>query len=285
MQSLTSRHTLIRQLNRRAFHSGTMKIQTNAVNVLERTSAYLRSGLLKNTPAWYEVVASLPPTTKFTREPNLVNPSNTKKLAHLEEINEKINSKGFYKTRASTVDKKPVANKLYKAPQLQFVEDQLREVFYKQHPWELSRAKMLVENEAGESYDWSHLLQLGKPLDGESVVQRTLYLLKTNGKESFINAYDQARFEFYRLRVQEESEQQVAQEEAEMFGSIFGPSAVDFGVEQEQKFIDIWKKKALEETDLLAARRANPSEAWAAGEEAGGKGDSVEEQDVEEVVL
>lgn len=262
-----------------------MKIQTNAVNVLERTSAYLRSGLLKNTPAWYEVVASLPPTTKFTREPNLVNPSNTKNLAHLKEINEKINSNGFYKTRATTVDKKPTTNKLYKPPQLQFVEDQLREVFYKQHPWEFSRAKMLVENEGGESYDWSHLLQLGKPLDGESVVQRTLYLLRTNEKESFTGAYDQARFEFYRLRVQEESEQQVAQEEAEMFGSIFGPSAVDFGVEQEQKFIDIWKKKALEETDLLAARRANPSEAWAAGEDEGGKGDSVEEQDVEEVVL
>ena len=38
-----------------------MKIQTNAVNVLERTSNYLNSGVLKTPPAWFNVVAKHPP--------------------------------------------------------------------------------------------------------------------------------------------------------------------------------------------------------------------------------
>lgn len=260
-----------------------MKIQTNAVNVLERTSAYLRSGLLKNTPAWYDVVASIPPKTKFTREPRLVNPSNSKKLAYLGENADVANGKGLFKTRANTSDKRITTNKLYKAPKLEFVEDRLREVFYQQHPWELSRPKMLVENEGNEEYDWSRIQQLGKPLDGESVVQRTLYLLKKKEKESLTDAYDQARFEFYRLRMQQEVEQQVAQEESEMFGSIFGPSAIDFGVKQEQKVIDVWKQKAIDQTDLLAAKRANPSETWATEEQT--KKADAEDQDIEEIVL
>ncbi|QLL30411.1 hypothetical protein HG536_0A02280 [Torulaspora globosa] len=261
-----------------------MKIQTNAVNVLERTSAYLRSGLLKNTPAWYDVVASVPPRTRFAREPRLLNPSNMKKLTELREQMGELNGKGLYKTRASSLDRKINTSKLYRAPKLQFFEDQLREVFYQQHPWEFSRPKMLVENDAEEEYDWSRIQQLGKPLDGESVVQRTLYLLKESPGKSVVEAYDQARFEFYRLRMQQEVEQQVAQEECEMFGSVYGTSAIDFGVEQEQKVIDVWKQKALEETDLLAARRANPSETWAAAEDEEGK-KGPEDQNTEEIVL
>lgn len=263
-----------------------MKIQVNAVNVLQRTSAYLRSGLLQKTPAWYEVVASLPPSSKFTRDPRLVNPSTNEKIAYLREASEGLNSRGFYKTRSKKLEKKVTTNKLYRAPQLKFVEDQLREVFYQQHPWELSRPKVLVENEVGETYDWAHIHQLGKQLDGESVVQRTLYLLKNNEGSSFLEAYDQARFEFYRLRMQQEVEQQVAQEEAEMFGSIYGQSAIEFGVEQEQKVIDVWKQKALEETELLAARRANPSESWGSGEEESNDRElKNDDQDVEEVIL
>lgn len=260
-----------------------MKIQTNAVNVLERTSAYLRSGLLKNTPAWYDVVASVPPKNRFAREPRLLNPSNMKKLTDLKEQMGELTRKGLYKTRASTLDRKINTSKLYKAPKLQFFEDQLREVFYQQHPWEFSRPKLLVENDADEEFDWSRIQQLGKPLDGESVVQRTLFLLKETPGTSVVEAYDQARFEFYRLRMQQEVEQQVAQEECEMFGSVFGTSAIDFGVEQEQKVIDVWKQKAMEETDLLAARRANPSEAWAAAEDESDKKGA--DQTTEEIVL
>ncbi|GAV56034.1 hypothetical protein ZYGR_0AZ02060 [Zygosaccharomyces rouxii] len=262
-----------------------MKLQTNAVNVLERTSAYLRSGLLKETPAWYQVVASVPPTTKFTREARFINPSTGKRTVQWKEFDAGVNNRVFYKTRNNSFDRKPMDNRLYKAPKLQFLEDQLREVFYQQHPWEFSRPKMLVENEVNENFDWSNMYQLGKPLDGESVVQRTIYLLQKDSELGILDAYDRARFEFYRLRMQEEIEQQVAQEEAEMFGSVFSSSAIDYGVEQEQRVIDVWKQKAIEETELLAARRASPSESWGQEKQEDEPKKSDEDQETEELHL
>ena len=104
-----------------------------------------------------------------------------------------------------------------------------------------------------------------------------------------MGAYDQARFEFYRIRMEQEIKEQVAMEEAEMFGSIMGPSAIDFGIEKEQEVIGQWKKKVIKETELLSARRANPSESWSA-EETGSadnkKTQKVDERDeIEELLL
>ncbi|SCW01951.1 LAFE_0E10858g1_1 [Lachancea fermentati] len=258
-----------------------MKIQKNAVNVFERTSSYLKAGLLTKTPAWYDVVASVPPSKSFVREPRLINPSTKRNTSFLPEFNQELNKRNeTFKTRANTLDKKVATNSIYSAPKLTYAEDKLRELFYKQHPWELSRPKVLVENTGNESYDWSTIQQLGKPLDGESVVQRTLYLMKAKKHESLLAAYDQARFEFYRLRIQQEIEDQVAQEEAEMFGSVFGPSAIEYGLEKEQKVIEVWKRKAIEQSELISARNSNPSESWSSSQSktTEGPADSVDDE-------
>ncbi|SCV00883.1 LAME_0G12618g1_1 [Lachancea meyersii CBS 8951] len=240
-----------------------MKVQQNAVNVLERTSSYLKAGLLTKTPAWYDVVARVPPSKRFVREPRLINPANDEPTSKLPDFGEIYNSQnGTYKTRASRADKKSLTNNLYKAPKLKYAEDKLRELFYEQHPWERSRPKMLVEDAGTRTYEWHNLQQLGKPLDGESVVQRTMHLLKTKEQTELLAAYDQARFEFYRLRIQEEIQTQVAQEEAEMFGTVFGPSAIEFGLQKEQKIIEIWKQKAIDQSELVSARNSNPAESW-----------------------
>ncbi|SCU88597.1 LADA_0E11078g1_1 [Lachancea dasiensis] len=240
-----------------------MKVQQQAVNVLERTSSYLKSGLLKKTPAWYNVVAHIPPSKRFVREPRLVNPATNEPTAELADFDAvSRDSNGTYKTRASRADKAESGNKLYRAPKLKYVEDNLRELFYEQHPWERSRPKLLVEDTGVHDYDWNTIQQLGKPLDGESVIQRTLHLLQTKTQTELLAAYDQARFEFYRLRIQEEVQAQVAQEEAEMSGSVFGPSAIDFGLQKEQKIIDVWKQKAIDQSELMSARNSNPAESW-----------------------
>lgn len=268
-----------------------MKIQTNAVNVLERTSNYLNSGVLKTPPAWFNVVAKHPPRKQFTREPVLNDPVTGKSRVNSLKFKDGVNRKGLYKTRANLKDKTPSTNRLYKPVNLVYLEDQLRQLFYEQHPWERSRPKILIENTnmSGRDYDWSQMQQLGKPLDGESVVQRSLYLLKNKKCSSLMGAYDQARFEFYRIRMEQEIKEQVAMEEAEMFGSIMGPSAIDFGIEKEQEVIGQWKKKVIKETELLSARRANPSESWSA-EETGSadnkKTEKVDEKDeIEELLL
>ncbi|EDO16735.1 hypothetical protein Kpol_1003p40 [Vanderwaltozyma polyspora DSM 70294] len=261
-----------------------MKIQKNAVNVLERTSAYLRAGLLTKQPAWYNVVASVPPLKKFERVPKLTNPSNDRINGQLHSLDSSAGNNGMFKTRYTAKDRSNASKQLYSASKLTYIEDQLREIFYKQHPWELSRPKILIENNGDEKYDWSHMQQIGKPLDGESVVQRTLYLMKNKEAPSLVLAYDMARYEFYRLRMQQHIEEQVAQEEAEMFGSVFGPSAIEYGIQKEQKVIDTWKRKAIIQTEIMAARRINPSESWATDEKDPKKNDDIEE-DVEEIKL
>ncbi|CCF60202.1 hypothetical protein KAFR_0J01350 [Kazachstania africana CBS 2517] len=264
-----------------------MKIQTNATNILERTSAYLQAGLLRNAPAFYDVIAQVPPSTKFTREPKLVNPSTGQDRTRFRELTDKVNWRGLYKTRYAASDRHASVSRLYKASRLKYLEDDLRQLFYDQHPWELSRPKIVIENNIdNSSLDWSNIQQLGKPVDGESVVQRTLFLMKNKKHDNLADCYDQARFEFYQVRMQRDSEEQIATEEAAMFGSIFGPTALEYGIQREQDVIAKWKQRAIRETELLDAKRANPSDSWAQEESSDKDLDQQEEdEEIEELQL
>jgi small subunit ribosomal protein S23 len=50
-----------------------------------------------------------------------------------------------------------------------YPEDKLRSEFFGDHPWELARPRVVLENDGkdGEKWDWSRIVQLGKKLDGE----------------------------------------------------------------------------------------------------------------------
>lgn len=237
-----------------------MKPQTKAVNVLEKTSEYLRAGLLKKQPAWYHVVGSHPPNKGFIRQPRLTNPSKEQSIKPVYQKKEVFTRKrGIYETR-----KKAIKRDVYNIPRLAYVEDQLRSLFYEQHPWELSRPKILLENSGDDAkhQDWSKIQQLNKQLDGESVVQRTIYLLNNGEGLSLPEAYEQAKLEFYRLRIEQEVEDQVSKEENEMFGAGYKQSPMEYGAEIEQQFIDKWKIEATEATKVIEARRVSPQSAW-----------------------
>lgn len=53
--------------------------------------------------------------------------------------------------------------------QMMYEEDQLRMQFFKDHPWELARPRILVEDDGrdGERWDWSLVYQEGRPCNGE----------------------------------------------------------------------------------------------------------------------
>lgn len=245
-----------------------MKIQKDAVNILERTTAYLQAGLLSKPPAWYGVVAQIPPSTKFFRKPNIVDPTTGKSRIRFRPVSDSRNARtDMYKTRSRVLDRRNSISSLYKIPKLKFVEDELRKLFYEQHPWELTRPKILIENYGDDNLDWSNLQQLGKALDGESVVQRTMYLLKNKEHSDIKNAYDQARMEFYRLRIQEDVQNQVALEEAEMFGASFGPTAIEYGVQKEQETINKWKDYAIKQMNINEAKRAKQNTSWGSDED------------------
>lgn len=229
-----------------------MKPQTGAVTVLERTSHYLKAGILRKKPVWLQAVANNPTSKNFLKEPKSL------KLEQSFKVGREILPKPtapLYQTKSKNTHKS-----LYKIPKLNYVEDELRELFYKQHPWELARPKILLENSGYDTkdQDWSRLTQINTQLDGESVIQRTIYLIN-NSAEPKLNleqAYDQARFEFYRLRIQQELEEQISKEENSMFGASFDATSIEYGITKEQEVIDKWVVDATELTNISEANKS-----------------------------
>lgn len=116
-----------------------------AVRVHQVASRQLETGRLKAEPAWYRVVAAIPPTTSLVRTLPV----------------QQKDHKPWTKTH------KP--RNLFMPQKIVYPEDRLRVQFYKDHPWELARPRILVENDGADSkgWDWSTIRQRGKGLDGE----------------------------------------------------------------------------------------------------------------------
>ena len=68
-------------------------------------------------------------------------------------------------------------------------------------------------------------------------------------------AYDIARKEFYALRHEEEIERRVAREEALWVGASFGKSALEIGMELEDKTYEEWKEWAMSEIQAIDRQR------------------------------
>ncbi|TGZ83325.1 mitochondrial ribosomal protein, partial [Ascodesmis nigricans] len=192
------------------------------LRVLQTATRMLESGYISQEPVWFRAVAEIPPTTTIVRTPPVLFQNRSHK------------AKGGRKVR-----------NLFKPQKIIYPEDELRQQFFKDHPWELARPRVLVENDGRDHdrYDWSNIQQRNKALDGESVVQRQMWLMVNKGM-SQTAAYDLARKEFYDLRMQEDIERRIASEEAQATGAYFGKTYIDVGVELEGKVLEDWKEKA-----------------------------------------
>ena len=90
----------------------------------------------------------------------------------------------------------------------------------------------------------------------DSVVQRQMWLRHNVPGITPAQAYDQARKEFYELRLQEDVERRVAKEEATSTGAYFGPSALDVGMQLEDREYEKWRVWAQKEVDTLQQKNA-----------------------------
>ncbi|KAH3665979.1 hypothetical protein OGAPHI_004168 [Ogataea philodendri] len=238
-----------------------MNTSKGARDVLKRTSDFLQSGLVSEQPAWYKPVAYHPPQRM---ENKVVRPE---KFDGLRKLRVPTRNGDLYKTRLRPADFK---YSLIKPQQLKFFEDKIRNVFYKQHPWELADPKSLIENEHtidNKNQDWSRMKQLTKKLDGESVVQRTMYIIK-NENLTLTEAYEKAKFEYYRLKIENETEMNVVREEHEMYGAVYQKSLLEQGFDKETEFIQKWKVRALDETKIVEAKSSNQISELGADEDA-----------------
>ncbi len=168
------------------------------------------------------------------------------------------------------------ASKLFQPVRLSYEEDKLRWEYFNDHPWELARPRIVLEDDGkdGEKWDWGVELdvglrrpgsevnqitevwepvwrsQAGRPLNGESVVQRQSWLLR-NTNQSPAAAYDKARKELYRARHALEIERRVAKEEALATGAFFGAGPLEIGMQLENDAYEDWKAWAIKETAAL----------------------------------
>jgi small subunit ribosomal protein S23 len=112
-----------------------------ALRVRQTAKALFDAKRNPDLPQWYDVVGNIPPGETLAR-PVLRAP----KVRHARK-----------------------ASKLFKPLPITYAEDKLRSDFFGDHPWELARPRLIVEDSGNDAkrYDWSKIVQRGKQLDGE----------------------------------------------------------------------------------------------------------------------
>lgn len=115
-----------------------LRVHQTATHWLARSEKYVR-------PAWFDAVETNPPSQTLVRMQNL----------QLQE--QKRRSKA----------KKP--SKSFQPTEITYEEDQLRQTFFADHPWELARPRMVLETDGKdrEKEDWSKIRQPQRPISGE----------------------------------------------------------------------------------------------------------------------
>ncbi|KAK4496638.1 hypothetical protein PRZ48_012618 [Zasmidium cellare] len=232
-----------------------------AQNVQKQASQLLHAKRIPAPPAWYDVIGTTPPSTRLVRQPM---------------------------QRAQEPGKRPPKkrSRMFQPLNITYQEDNLRWEYFNDHPWELARPRVVLENDGRdhEKWDWSVPLdaslhrpkagsmdqfgrradlvwdrimvkQSGRPINGESVVQRQNHLLRTGMAPAA--AYDKARKELYRVRHAQETELRVAREEALATGAYFGPGPLQIGMQLEDKAYEDWKVWA--EKEIVAAKQLSTS--------------------------
>lgn len=123
--------------------------QVRPGKVYQTTTTLMNHRIFPNVkvqqPIWYKVVESIPPSEILTRP--------------------------FPPQHKKPNPRARRASRLFQPQRLVYEEDELRRTFYKDHPWELARPRMIIEMDGKDAlrYDWSKgLIQPGMPLCGES---------------------------------------------------------------------------------------------------------------------
>lgn len=125
--------------------------------VYKTATLLLESQSISQAPPWYKTIGSIPPSEILTR---------TQPPQH-QETNSKVRTR------------KP--SKMFKPQPIEYEEDRLRREFYSDHPWELARPRIVLENDGrdGQRCDWSRIQQPGRPLNGERCGSSS-YVLQVN---------------------------------------------------------------------------------------------------------
>ncbi|RAH74306.1 mitochondrial 37S ribosomal protein mS23 [Aspergillus aculeatinus CBS 121060] len=234
------------------------KYNLTALRVREKALLQKEVNQIVKLPIWADVIGDIPPAQVLVR-----NQAHQHQLIRQRHKWVRLSNGNMAKRYTLEVQEKKTkpkkASRMFLPTEIKYEEDQLRKEFFKDHPWELARPRVVLETTGKDwvNHDWSRLQQPGKRLDGESVVQRQLWLLNNVFGMTKSAAYDIARREFYQLRLREDIERRVAAEEAEATGAVFGPTQLEVGMKLENQEFERWKVWARDEAQILDAKHAS----------------------------
>ncbi|KAI8341821.1 mitochondrial ribosomal protein S25 [Chlamydoabsidia padenii] len=188
-----------------------MAFRAPPTGLAKHVNNLIKGNLLKKTPVWLPVVQAIPPGPSIIRSQqpnvNLTAQTPAELAAQSTFTNNATTSIRHKQKHLRTRPPRPRA--------IVYPEDRLRRQFYKDHPFELSRPKVLVEYDDGlNRTDFSQLLLPGMHLsqvDGEAVIKYQLHLM-VNENLSERKAYAKATSEFYLIRAQQEEEERDARQ-------------------------------------------------------------------------
>ena len=218
--------------------------------VHKQAARLLRSKYMRDEPAWYQAVLAYPPISLPSRAPP---------------------SRSEYDLPPSGSLRISARNRKYGTPQplpINYIEDDVRRQFFRDHPFESFRPVSLVES-GGVTDEhpingkgWTRLRQRGRNPTAEefvslfqnfvcycgshrtahSAVKFTVNLHKFH-EIPLSEAYARAVAQFRSLRGEHHIATTTAVMEAEAYGAVFAPTAIEQGFAKEQMHIEAWQSK------------------------------------------
>ncbi|KAI8980769.1 mitochondrial ribosomal protein S25-domain-containing protein [Trametes punicea] len=210
-----------------------------ANQVHKQASRLLREGYIKREPAWYRAVLDHPPLPLPAREP----PSRT-----------------YFDVPEDAALTRPSTSKKIQPLPVQYIEDQVRKQFFRDHPFEAFREKSLVEAATVESEhpirgaQWKRLRQRGRNPSPEDAIRYAVNLYEHHGMP-LSDAYASAVAQFRSLRSEITIARQIALAEAEHLGLEFGPSQIEITFAKENKAFDTFREAAAQSHSAETERK------------------------------
>ncbi|KAI0639649.1 mitochondrial ribosomal protein S25-domain-containing protein [Trametes polyzona] len=230
-----------------------------ASQVHKQASRLLREGYIQREPAWYRAVLDNPPLPLPAREPPL---------------------RTHFDTPEDVALTRPAHSTKIRPLPVEYLEDQVRKQFFRDHPFEAFREKTLVEGAGVESEhpvrgkQWTRLKQRGRNPSAEDAIRYAVNLHQHFDKP-LSEAYASAVAQFRSLRSEITIARQVALAEAEHYGIEFGPSQIEITFRKESKafesFHDATAQNHTAETErkrwkAVVEREGRPDH-WTKGQE------------------
>lgn len=142
------------------------KYNLSALKVRPTALLQKEAGKIPKTPCWTDVVADIPPAQILIRNQPIQHRLVRQRVKTIPGTS-KTETVFLPSSKRQPKSKKP--SRLFQPLKIQYEEDQLRKEFFRDHPWELARPRVVLEND-GKDYarqNWSKLQQPGRRLDGE----------------------------------------------------------------------------------------------------------------------